>query len=180
MTTAPADRASCAAATAVVHRNLQLGQQHIAVGDDRARSWPRLSVKRPFAPGATTMVFSAPESTTMIAVPLGPGISIGPVQPNAVGQQVSPQLLGGSVVADRADELHLRTRARRRHRLIAALAAGCDASTTTPAPSRPDAEGRSTSKVRSMFTLPTTQTRAIPPTLVRGDVQAHERHQRLS
>ena len=91
----------------------------------------------------------------------------GAVQPNAVGQQVSSQLFGGGVIADGADELHLRARPRRGHGLISrpcrrGRRLNDDASTVSPG------RGRAwTSSVRSMFTLPTTQTRAaILPTVV--------------
>ncbi len=124
MTTAPAEWASSCRRHRRAHRNLQLGQQHIAFGNDRAHSGVA-SVR--LAVGARRdhdgVLGAGIDHDDRRAA--GPRHFDGPVQPDAVGQEVSAQLFGGCVVADRADELHLRTRARRCHGLIAALAAGC-------------------------------------------------------
>ena len=71
MTTAPAARATRAAAIAVAMGISNCSSTHVAVGDDGA-DVGGVHVRCALAPGATTMVFSAAASTTMTAVPLGP------------------------------------------------------------------------------------------------------------
>ena len=72
MTTAPAACASRAAAAAVF-TGISNWVNNTSQPAMAARAALPASVRWPLEPGATTMVFSALESTTMIAVPLGPG-----------------------------------------------------------------------------------------------------------
>ena len=125
-----------------------------------ARMSAEFTLNCAFAPGATTMLFSAAASTTMTAVPLGPGRVTTPIEPDVVGVQVCTQLLGGGVAAQRGDELHRRARAGGGHRLIAALAARRRRRARTPERFGRGEADASTVNVRSALTLPTTQTRA--------------------
>lgn len=116
-------------------RNLELGEHHVAAGEHRAGT---LVVQREPPIGARgdhdgVLGVGVDDHDRGAA---GPGDLDGPVQPDPVGLQVRPQLPGGRVVADRADELHPRARPRRRHRLVAPLPPGAcrndDASTVSP------------------------------------------------
>ncbi len=61
------------------------------------------------------------------ALPLRPATVINPSVPTPFASRCSRNCGCRGVVTDGADELHVRARARRRHRLIGALAAGCRA-----------------------------------------------------
>ena len=76
-----------------------------------------------FAPGATTMVFSAAASTTMAAAPLGPGTVDHAVQADVVGAQVGAQLTAAASSPSGRDQLDRGAGAGRGDGLVAALAA---------------------------------------------------------
>ena len=124
MTTAPAARATRAAATAVAI-GISNCISTTSLSAITARTSAGSTLRCALAPGATTMVFSAAASTMIAAEPLGPGSGDHAVEPDVVGAQVGAQLLGGGVGAERGDELHRGACAGGRHRLVAALAAGC-------------------------------------------------------
>ena len=122
MTIAPAARATRAAAIAVAI-GISSCSSTTSLSAMTARTSAEFTLNCAFAPGATTMLFSAAASTTMAAVPLGPGSVTTPSSPTSLALQVCAQLLGGGVAAQRGDELHRCARAGGGHRLIAALAA---------------------------------------------------------
>lgn len=118
------------------NRNLQLGQQYIAVATAEGTG-----VRCALAPGATSTVFSALASTTIIAVPLGPGTVTVLSSPTALRA-------GGPAAGRRLDRrrMHRRTVPARLRALRpppgwrpSRLAFG---STTPQAPSRRGAEAR--------------------------------------
>ena len=124
MTIAPADWACACSGQCCCDRNLELGQQHIAVGD-RPRARAALSsVSRPLAPGATTMVFSAVGIYHDDRRTAGPGLATVPFSPTPLASKWARNCSAAGSSPDRADELHLRACPRRGHGLIAALAAG--------------------------------------------------------
>ena len=123
MTTASAARATRAAAIAVAI-GISSCSSTTSLSAMTARMSAEFTLRCALAPGATTMVFSAAESTTMAAVPLGPGRVTDAVQPDVVAAQVGAKLLGRGIAAERGDELYGGACAGGGHRLIAAFAAG--------------------------------------------------------
>ena len=84
MTIAPAARATRAAAIAVAI-GISNCSSTTSLSAMTARMSAESTLRCALAPGATTMLFSAAASTTMTAVPLGPGSVDHTVEPDVVG-----------------------------------------------------------------------------------------------
>ncbi len=161
MTTASADWAARAAASAVA-----TGISNWVNSTSQLATAEGTGVRCALAPGATSTVFSALASTTIIAVPLGPGTVTVLSSPTALRA-------GGPAAGRRLDRrrMHRRTVPARPARAAATAwlapfppGVRVNDAASTVSPGRGSA---STTNVRSMFTLPTTHTRgAMGPTLV--------------
>ncbi len=161
MTTASADWAARAAASAVA-----TGISNWVNSTSQLATAEGTGVRCALAPGATSTVFSALASTTIIAVPLGPGTVTVLSSPTALARRWARSWAAAGSSPNAPENCTCAPARAAATAWLAPFPPGVrvnDAASTV-SPGRGSA---STTNVRSMFTLPTTHTRgAMGPTLV--------------
>ena len=122
MTTAPAARATRAAAIAVAI-GISNCSSTTSLSAMTARMSAEFTLRCALAPGATTIVFSAAASTTMTAEPLGPGRLTTPSSPTSLARRWARSCSAAASLPSAATSCTDGACPGGGHRLVAALAA---------------------------------------------------------